>query len=462
MRTSLALASIALASVAFADVASAQTAPSFPAPLPATGSPWDGLNLLLTRQRLQDLQAAVASGDPVATQGCASAINDANGYLTQTPNPIQGVFSVPSYYSSQQAVQQQLAGQIRGDGRAALALAWGYALTGQQSFADTSKQFIWAWVNNLTTPMDGAGDSGFTSIVDQLIGETGGDTALVTHYSFPLFIYAYDILNGFGQISADEQDQFKRWLAPFILYRLSEEEFKNNHLNWQVLFMGAAAHVTCDQNLMNMAVAYYRDGMHHQDIAQDGAMWRELARGEKAATYSLMALEAMVQFVVIANNHGVTDLEGVVADSRSSWSEDALELSYCANFGSSGVSSQGGSLQCAFGAIRDFVNDPTSWNRWQNVIQSNTIDGPANPSDWGWVFEVGFSWWQDGSYQPLMQEAPYGLQPDRSYTLSYATLLFRPFGVSAAPAPAPAPAPVAPPAFGGGGSWRSGQPVQAF
>ena len=148
---SIALASITLASVAFLDVASAQqAAPTFPTPVAATGSPWDGLNLLLTRQRLLDLQTAVNAGDPVATQACTNAISDANGYLGQTPNPIQGVFSVPSYYGSQQAVQQQITAQIRGDGCAALSLAWGYALTGQQSFADASKQFIWAWVNNLT------------------------------------------------------------------------------------------------------------------------------------------------------------------------------------------------------------------------------------------------------------------------------------------------------------------------
>ena len=176
-----------------------------------------------------------------------------------------------------------------------------------------------------------------------------------------------------------------------------------------------------------------------------------------------MALEAMVQFVVIANNHGVTDLRGVVADSRSSWSEDALELDYVTGFSSSGVSSQGGSLQCAFGAIRDFINDPADdWNRWQNVIQSSTIDGPANASDWGWVFEVGYDWWQDASYLPLMQEAPYGISPDHGYTLCYSTLLFRPWA-STAPAPAPAPASPAPAPFfgGGGGGIGSNHPVQA-
>jgi hypothetical protein len=178
---------------------------------------------------------------------------------------------------------------------------------------------------------------------------------------------------------------------------------------------------------MDMAVAYYRDGMHHQQIAADGAMWRELARGQKAATYSLMALEAMVQFVVIAANHGVTDLRDVVANSRKSTSVDTFELEWVTHFHHSGVASGGGTLHAAFDALRDFVNDPHAWDRWSNTIRANPIDGPADPSDWGWVFEVGFAWFGDGSYAALMQHAPYGVDSTRAYTLLDATLLFRPF-----------------------------------
>jgi hypothetical protein len=163
-----------VALVALAPVAHAQ---GFPTPTPATGSPWDGLNLLLTRQRLLDIQAAVSRGDPVATQAVAQVISDATSYLNQTPNPIQGVLKVPGYYTSQQAVQQQITAQIRGDGRAALALAWGYALSGQQSFADASKSFIFAWVQNLTTPEDGLDESGFAGVLAQRLERAPGRRA---------------------------------------------------------------------------------------------------------------------------------------------------------------------------------------------------------------------------------------------------------------------------------------------
>lgn len=422
----LAPLALALATLLLPATALAQQNPiAIPTPVPAVDQ-FSGLNLLLTRQRLDEINAAVNAGNPLAIQACQDAIAAADSALGTTPNPIVGVFEVPSYYSSQRAVQQQLAGQIRTDGRACLALAWGYALTGQQSYADACKGFLTAWEQNLTTPQDGAGEGGWNGIVDWLIGETGGDTSLVAHYSLPLFIYAFDILDGFGQISDTDRGAFRSWLAPFVSYRLSEERFENNHQNWQVLFMGAAAHVTADQHLMDMAVAYYRDGMHHQQIAADGAMWRELARGQKAATYTLMALEAMVQFVTIAANHGVTDLEDVQADGRD-W-DDSLALDYVTHFHSSHVSSHGGTLRNAFDSLRDFLNDPAAWtSRFQPTIRSATVDGPAAATDWGWVFEVANAWWYEPSYQPFLAGAPYGTDSTRAYTLEFSTLLYRPF-----------------------------------
>ncbi|MEZ0230893.1 MAG: alginate lyase family protein [Planctomycetota bacterium] len=458
------LASVALALAAFVapalapSFAAAQTA-TFPQPLPRTGSPWDGLNLLLTRGRLDEIKAAYQTNDPLAVAAVSDAITVADGFLNATPDPVKGVLKVPGYYTSKKAEQQKLTAQVRGDARAAIALAWGYALTGDDRYADASKKFLDAWVKNCTKPVDGEGPAGFDKIVDVILGQTGGDTALVVHYGFPGFLYAHDILNGFGKISFAEKAAFKKWLAPFVLYKLGEERFHNNHHNWQVLFMGAAAHVTEDQHLLDSAVAYYRNGMSHQQIAADGAMWRELARKEKAATYSLMALEGMVQFVTIAKNHGVNDLRDLVGAKRKSTSTDSFLLSWVTGFHSSGVASAGGNLRAAFGAIRDFANDKNAWNRWRNTINKDMkdVNGPADASDWGWVFEVGYAWFQDPSYLALMQKAPYGLQPERTYTLSYATLLFRPFaGAASSPAPAaPAPTPVpslAPGFFSRGGA----------
>lgn len=423
MRLAFALAAVLLAP----GIASARTIPPFPDPAPPTGSKWDGLNLLLTRDRLREIEDALRRGDPLATQAYGDAIAAADAALTRSPNPIHGVLRVPSFYSSQRATQQRISAQIRGDGRTALALAWGYALTGRQAYADRAKAFIFAWVASLTRPVDGAGAGGFDAIEDWIIGQTGGDTALVAHYSLPLFIDAYDILNGFGQVSPAEKSAFRRWLAPFVRYRLTEDRFPNNHLSWHALFLAEAAHVTEDQNLFDAAIAYHRDGMAHQAIAADGALWRELARGDKAATYTLMALEAMTRLAVISDNHGVHGLSSMVGGARRTDSKDDLELKWVTRLKHSGVASAGGSLRSAVDALRDFVNDPRAWNRWSNVIRSGNVTGPADPSDWGWLFELAARLWNDPSYLALAKKAPYGIAPERAYTLAHATLLFRDF-----------------------------------
>ena len=409
---------------------------TFPAPLPPS-SQWDGLNVLLTRQRLSALEAAVAQGNALITQACWAVITDADSVKDQQPNPIKGDLNVPGFYTAERTTQQAIVAQLRCDAQAAFALAWGYALTGNADYAAAAKRFLIAWVRNLTKPVDGLGQTGAAGIAQLIFGEGGGDTALIMHYTFPHFLYAYDILNGFGQFQTAEKEEFKLWLAPFIDYHFSEESFVNNHQNWQVLFMGAAAHVTEDRALMDKAVGYYRNGMRRQQIAADGCMWRELARGPKAATYTLMALEAMVQFVTIAEHHGVTDLRDLVAGARETDSPDDLMIATLvfANVlrsGSAvtgtGVAKDGGTLLDAFNSLRDFMNaNPAAGNNFQPVIGSPTVNGPpVSPSDWGWIFEVGNAWFPDQSFTSFLQEAPYGLTPVRAYTLSYATQLFRP------------------------------------
>jgi hypothetical protein len=406
MKTALAL--VALIAVAAPTVAMAQPA-----------NPWQGPNLLLTEKRLQEIDAAVQRGDPTIVKARDEAIAAADHFMGVKPNPIVGVFKVPGFYTKQKAVQQQISAQIRGDGRAANALALGFALTRDQKYADKAREFIFAWVGSLTEPKDGG------RFVDWFLLQHGGDTALVMSYSFPQFLYAYDILRGLGQISAVDHDAFKLWMQPFIRYHTDEEFFKNNHHNWQCLFLAAAAHCTEDKPLFDRAVKFYKNGMDNHQIARDGSMWRELVREEKAATYTLMALEAMVQFVHIAENHGYVGLRGLVAGDRKT--AEMLVLKARTLFKSTGIPADGGNLMAAFGSIREFIVNPNGWvNRYKNVIKKSSVNGPANRTDWGWIFEVAYAWTQDPSWLPFMTPEPYGLQPERAYTLTWATLLFRP------------------------------------
>lgn len=382
-------------------------------------SSFQGPNLLLTRARLDELKDAYRRGDPVVVPAWDDAVATADGYLQRQPDPIRGALKVPGYYTKDRARQQQLTRQVRGDAYAAHALAFGHALTGRQELADHAKAFVLAWVDALTHAEHGGH---WWQVVT---GEHRGDTPLVIAYSFPNFIYAWDLLRGLGQVTPGEHDRFSRWLRRFVDYHRSEELFHNNHHDWQALFLACAGHVLEDPALFDRALGYHRAANRVGTIARDGSLWRELVREEKAATYSLMALEAKVQLVVIAERHGVTDLRDARHGRRSLASEVLLRVWIRKPFGSLPVPKDGGTLRDGLNLLRDFVALPSSWDRFRPLHRTQALNGPSGPQEWGWLWEVAYSWWRDPRDLQLVG-GPYGLTPARAYTLSYATLVFRP------------------------------------
>ncbi|MGE0713117.1 MAG: alginate lyase family protein [Planctomycetota bacterium] len=359
------------------------------APALAQPDPFHPLNLLLTQQRIDEVQRGVAT-DPVLKAARDRLYAEAQGYLTRTPDPIQGVLRIPGYYTKQRALQQQITRQLRGDAYAARCLALAWAFGAGPDYARKAKEFLFAWVQNLTRPADGP----------RAFLLPWGDTPLVISYSFPHFCYAFDVLEGTGQLSAAEGASFRAWLRPFVDYLRRPEPVLNNHYDWRLLFLLAGAHVLRDKPLFQQAVDEYRRVQPRQ-IGGSGAMWRELLRGKKAATYSLMALEAKVQAVVIAEAHGAAGLR---------------------DLGASG--SRAGYLRRAIDHLLGFVKKPSSWRRHFLLTWHWNLNGPSAPDAWGWIFELPAAWWGDASYLAA-RGGPRGLNPERAYTLSYPVLLFR-------------------------------------
>lgn len=157
----------------------------------------------------------------------------AAGYLHRDPNPICGILRVPRFYRNPEA-QQSVARRIQDDSKAAHTLALAYALSRDPAYGEKAKAFLFAWINCLKGATDG-GD-----LLDRLIGRGEGDTPIVIAYTFPHFIYGYDLLKGSGALTEDEEQHFQRWLQPFVAYHAAEERLRNNHLSWQVVFLMAA------------------------------------------------------------------------------------------------------------------------------------------------------------------------------------------------------------------------------
>jgi hypothetical protein len=350
---------------------------------------WSSPNLLVDRPRLDAAKTAVQKNDPILTPAFQDLVRTAEGMLAEPPNPIAGDLMVPGFYTAGKEIQQRITRQLRGDARRAHALALAYALTGRKEFCDKSRAILFAWMNSLKRPLNG----GHWWEVFWL-GHRG-DTPLVIAYSFPSFLFAFDLLNGENALSMGEKAAFRAWLRPYVDYHLGEVLYKNNHHNWQVLFLLSAAQVLEDASLFDRAVNYYRNGLTGQ-IRGDGALPRELWRKEKCGSYTLMALEAMVQAVHIAEQHGYGDLRGL-------------------------RSKKGGTLEKAVGFYLKYLEDPVAWAKNTN---SATLNAPKDPSDWGYMLEVPYFWWHNDSYLPCMKKRPYCYAVERCYTLDFATLLF--------------------------------------
>lgn len=392
---------------ALAGLASAQ-----PAPVPA--DPFAPLNLLLTEPRLAQVRSQLALGDPLLVRARDQLVAEADLVVSRPPNPIVGVLEVPGFYTKHRARQQAITQQLRGDASAAHSLAMAFAVTGDAKYADQAEAYLGAWVGALTYPKDGG--EWWQVVID----EQRGDTRLVITYAFPHLLYAHDVLRGLGRVDPAEHARFVAWLRPFVDYCRQEVCFKNNHHDWQCLFLAAAAHVTQDRALFDLAMRRFRAAFAVK-LCPDGALGRELLRGEKAATYTLMALEAMLQTVAIGERHGYAGLRDLTSTIT------VAVPGHGPRGTPSSTRAPGATLRQAVDHLTDFVLDPQSWQRAHRLLPS-AVNGPASRTEWGWFFEMAHALWKDPRHLALCDDAPFGVTPPRAYTSAYTTICFRPLG----------------------------------
>ncbi|MHB1462177.1 MAG: alginate lyase family protein [Armatimonadota bacterium] len=350
-------------------------------------------NLLLTAGRITYIQRELRAGNPVISEAYQQLIGNAEASMALSPDPIVGEVRVPGFYTSKREEHRAVVRRIRKDSNAANCLALAYAISKERKYADKSKEYLYAWVHKLGQPRDGG------TWLDALTLSKKGDTPLVITYTFPSFMFAFDILQGLGQLTDSEVDEFRQWLRVYVNYCSHERMFKNNHYNWQALFMLCAGHVLQDNDVFTTGMRYFKKSIDYQ-ILGDGSLALEMWREDKCGTYTLMALEAMVQGAHIAVVHGHPE----VLTTRSRY---------------------GASMKDAVDCLVSFLDDPDHWqtNRRRFYVGYTKQNRPDDNSNWGWLQELPHVWWPDAKYPAYMQKRPYGLG-DRAYTLNYSTLLF--------------------------------------
>ncbi|MEO6579433.1 MAG: alginate lyase family protein [Candidatus Limnocylindria bacterium] len=239
-----------------------------------------------------------------------------------------------------------------------LALAW--AITGEERYARHSAQFIMSWVRGVAETKDTCEAGG------------GNDCAasLLISRSAPGFVFASDLLDGSGALSADEVGELEDWMRTLILPAAS---IRTNNWGDAGTFMRlAVAEFIGDEAAFDAAIEDWRRLM---DLVEpDGEIPEETRRGSLGLLYTQGAISYKVASAAIAERRGIDlwDYEGA----------------------------NGGTLRDAIDTFVRYWADPDAWPWHDGRMNIPTVD-PA--------WELIYQHWPTEPYAVMLgTERPFG------------------------------------------------------
>lgn len=305
------------------------------------------------------------------TEPYQSAVNDviafANGKLTATPTT-QEPLDIPETDSP-----------FVDDTATAYGLALAYAVTGNISYAQKSREFIMAWVTTTKTTLHTCPNSGTCQ------------TSLVISRVAPGFVFAADLIDASGAFSVDDDVAFRTWLRTVILPTASERI--NNWGDAGTFMRAAVTAYLGDQAGFDAAIVKWKSQV---DLtAADGSIPEETRRGVSSLNYTQEAVDYRIGVAKIAERRGI-DL----------WSY--------------------GRFKQSIDYVAPYVLNPGAWP-WASGATST-----IHP-----VWEIAYQHWQNPDYVPIiLKRRPYG--SDGKSALRWVTLTN---GIPVPSLPSPTPMP---------------------
>lgn len=293
--------------------------------------------------------------------------NKANSFLNQKVNPVKGDYEVLAYYGDQPQVITHESFSV--DFNSILALAWGYHYTKDIKYKNKAKELINSWVSNLGKPKDGG-----KTFLEWIRARWEADTPIVTECQFPKLMFSCWLLGL-------TDNNMKEWFKPYVEYINNYyTSMNNNHRSFKALMLISYGSIFNDKQYLNLGLSSYEKSKKF--ILDNGHMPLELIRGKKAASYSLMNLEALISCELLLKQQG--------------FSPDDLLKKTINNF-------------------KLFFDD--SQSKW-NDIDKSELNKPDNKNDWGWVFVASNT---IDSTTPI--KSYYGFDVPRAYNLLFPELL---------------------------------------
>ena len=238
-------------------------------------------------------------------------------------------------------------------------LGLAYTFTQDSQYADKAVSLIRAWCINADTRMTPA----FTT----------QQSKIEISVSLPGLFYGADLLYSYPGWDSAEKAAFSDWTSQIAndAVRWSRQ---NNFENWRVHFIALTGSYLKDESLLSYAFGRYRELIPIQ-MDRQGRLVEELDR-TKSLSYSLYALDAIIQTAELAKHQGI-DLYGYESD-RGVRLKQALD--YHAKFS---------------------AQDPAE--RWPYEQIEPLKVQPIEASDSTAIYEMAYAHWPEPQYLDVIE-----------------------------------------------------------
>jgi hypothetical protein len=332
-------------------------------------------NMYINSDEIAAIKSKISAGEQPWKNAFDTMLADANKALSQSSYSVtfQGsasnTFYSESPYCGWTAVdggRDCRDGQInpqadRGDYEAAIKLSWAmrnlalaYAFTNDPKYAEKALTLIRTWTIDPDTYMKPGRKSGSGAIIELLI-------------TIPGLYYGADLIWNYPAWDAAEKSAFLGWVSTYTNYVSRMNLYKNNFSNWQSVLVASGGALLGDKRLMNRAFDLYKFLVPLQ-IDVNGYMIKESSR-TKGLSYSLFAINAMIQTAEIAKHQGIDLYNYKLGDGRG--------------------------LELALDRYVQFSKDPSTWNYQQIRVVTSEDIAP---------YELAYSYFHKPAYLDVVQK----------------------------------------------------------
>ncbi len=241
------------------------------------------------------------------------------------------------------------------DAAAAYGLALAYVATGDVAYAEAARRYLMAWATTNRTTRNTCTDRGC-------------QTSLIISRNAPAFVFAADLIEPSGVMSAADETTFRAWLRDVILPTASERD--NNWGDAGTFTRIALNAYLGDGDGFDAAIARWREMIDF--LPADGHIPEEVRRESSGIMYTQEALQYKIGSAVMAARHGINlwDYQG----------------------------KDGGTLRGAIDYLVSFFHSADRWP-WNDSAEF------PRPSP---MWELVYAQWPDPRYVELLkQERPF-------------------------------------------------------